>query len=311
MRVLKFSVSLLCFISCAVLSVLIFYRSRTPTQILIFFLCILVSMGISIGIAIKEKKFLFWSIPSWGIGVWLAVFAFVPSFWGIFNIGSVALLVLSLLFFALPFWMIQKKKHKWLWRICMMCYSLLAVFLISLSGLMIHQAYFSPPPATGNYTVVVLGCGLNGEEPSLMLALRLNRAKYYMDENPQAMCIVSGGQGADEVISEALSMYNYMVNDWGVDPSRIIMEDQSTNTRENLRFSMELAPEDSQGFVLATDGFHQYRASITAASVGMEPLYSVSSITPWGLLPSYWIRDLCGIPLTWLEEIWGIRIGNL
>lgn len=235
----------------------------------------------------------------------LSFFCLLAALWsipfGIFHIGNVVLLVLAVLLFLLPFWWKGTRKHK-VWRTLLTTgYALGFGCIATISVMMLWQAYNTPPPTQGDYTVVVLGCGLQGDQPSLMLRRRLNATARYLNANPEATCIVSGGQGHDEVISEAQAMATYLES-IGIDPSRIQMEDQSTNTRENLRFSMALLPESSLGTVIATDGFHQLRASITAKSLGMEPVYAISSVTPWGLLPSYWMRDLGGVPLTWLEE---------
>ena len=81
--------------------------------------------------------------------------------------------------------------------------------VIALTGLFAHAViwnYFAwcrPPQQTGEATVVVLGCKVNGEEPSLMLRRRLECAMEYLAENPQADCVVSGGMGDNESYTEA------------------------------------------------------------------------------------------------------------
>ena len=85
-------------------------------------------------------------------------------------------------------------------------------------------------------TVIVLGCGIRGERVSVGLAKRLNKAAEYHKKNPEAMIIVSGGQGPQEDISEALAMKRYLV-DKGIPEDKIIMEDKSTSTITNFRNS--------------------------------------------------------------------------
>ena len=91
-------------------------------------------------------------------------------------------------------------------------------------------------PKSQDVTMVVLGCKVNGTNPSLTLKSRLDAAYEYLSENESVSCIVSGGQGPDEGISEAECMYNYLVEK-GIDKDRLYMEDKSTSTRENLEFS--------------------------------------------------------------------------
>lgn len=173
---------------------------------------------------------------------------------------------------------------------------LLALFL---SFLMI-KAQFNEP--NGNTTVIVLGCKVKGENPSRMLKFRLDKAYDYLSENKDAVCIVSGGQGDDEIISEAECMYNYLVTK-GIDRERIIKEDKSRNTQENIAFSKEIIKEYSlsENISIVTDGFHQYRASYIAKNNGFENVYSLCAHTKALYLPSYWVREWAAILNEWAK----------
>lgn len=144
--------------------------------------------------------------------------------------------------------------------------------------------------------VVVLGCQVKGERPSRMLKYRLDAALVYLNENPGVPVVVSGGKGPDEAISEALCMKNYLVEN-GIPESRIIMEDKSTSTDENLEFSFAIL--DSMGLgrdiVLVTDGYHQYRAQLIAKRHGAGRVFSVSASTEFRFIPTYWVREWFGI----------------
>lgn len=83
----------------------------------------------------------------------------------------------------------------------------------------------------------MLGAGLNGDKPSAVLEMRLEKARLYLQEHPQTVVIVSGGQGPTEPVSEAESMKNWLMEK-GIPNSRIIMEDKSTTTAENIRYSL-------------------------------------------------------------------------
>ncbi len=173
---------------------------------------------------------------------------------------------------------------------------LLAIFL---SFLMIKAQMNEPE---GNTTVIVLGCKAKGEKPSRMLRYRLNTAYDYLSENKDAVCILSGGQGKDEIITEAECMYNYLV-DKGIDKTRLIKEDKSRNTQENIEFSQKIINEYSlsQNISIVTDGFHQYRASYIAKRCGFENVYALCVSTEALYLPSYWVREWAAILNEWLK----------
>lgn len=151
-----------------------------------------------------------------------------------------------------------------------------------------------------NATVIVLGCRVYGERPSLMLMERLKAACDYLIDNTDSMCIVSGGQGTDEDISEAECMYRYLT-DKGISPERLYKEERSTSTRENLTYSKEIIDryQLNPNIVIVTNEFHEYRAGKIAKKLGLQ--YSaVPSRTAWWLLPTYYVRELYAILLEWI-----------
>ncbi len=150
-------------------------------------------------------------------------------------------------------------------------------------------------PKDGNTTLVVLGCQVRGDRPSLMLKRRLDTAYDFLTENSDVKVIVSGGKGSDEEISEALCMRNYLV-ERGISGERIFMEDKSTDTRENISFSKAVIEERGlpADITIVTDGYHQLRADIFAGREGLRA-YNISSPTALWLLPTYWVREWLGI----------------
>lgn len=150
--------------------------------------------------------------------------------------------------------------------------------------------YQNRPPKQPN-TVIVLGCKVKGTTPSLMLRRRLEAAATYLSEHETAFCIVSGGQGPGESISEAQAMQTYLTAH-GIAADRILLEDQSTDTAENIANSKAIL--EQQGLplqvTLITDGFHQYRAHLLAEQNGLEA-WSVSGATRPILVPTYWVRE--------------------
>ncbi|MCM1307967.1 MAG: YdcF family protein [Butyrivibrio sp.] len=111
--------------------------------------------------------------------------------------------------------------------------------------------------------VIVLGARVRGTTITKSLAKRLEKALWYLESNPGTRAVVSGGRGDGEDISEAQAMCDYLIAN-GISEERIIMEDQSTNTEENIDFSMRLIGEDAgtdnPRIGVITNNFHVYRA---------------------------------------------------
>lgn len=144
--------------------------------------------------------------------------------------------------------------------------------------------------------VVVLGCQLWGEEPSPMLKKRLDVACELLNKYPDIPVVVTGGQGDDEVISEGEGMKRFLVRR-GISEDRIIVEDKSTSTYENIRNAFEItdAMGLSRDITIATSEYHMYRASLMAKQQGAGNVTSAPSRTDLNLVPVYWVREWLGI----------------
>lgn len=171
------------------------------------------------------------------------------------------------------------------------------ILIIIISFLMIKAANTKP---ADNATVIVLGCKVYGDRPSLMLTERLDAAITFLNDNPESMCIVSGGQGSDEAISEAECMYQYLICH-GIAAERIYKEDQLTSTRENIAFSYKIIQEHnlSTKIAIATNDFHEYRAGKIADQLSLEHGAVSGATAPW-LLPTYYIRELFAVVYEWI-----------
>ena len=110
--------------------------------------------------------------------------------------------------------------------------------------------------------MVILGCQVKPWGPSILLQDRLDKALDYLEDHPDLTIVVSGGQGPDEHISEAQCMYDYLT-EHGVDGAQILLEDQSHNTVENLRYTVDLLTEEgydpTADVVVVSNGFHLTR----------------------------------------------------
>lgn len=160
----------------------------------------------------------------------------------------------------------------------------------------VNMIIYAERPADDTKAVIVLGCQVRGEVPSTMLQGRLNAAWDVLNEYPEAVCVVSGGQGSGEDITEAEAMRRYLLEK-GIAGERIIKEDKSVSTRENIGFSAKLLEERGidGGVVICTNEFHQYRADIYASESGLKNVGHHSSHTPFHNILNYWIREWAAI----------------
>lgn len=142
--------------------------------------------------------------------------------------------------------------------------------------------------------LIVLGCQVNGTEPSLMLRERLDAAVEYLNAYPDAECIVTGGKGDRENISEAQCMYNYLTAA-GIDPGRIIMEDRATSTIENLRNSLALMDGTPENIAVLSSEFHLFRAGKMASDLGMEVSLIPADTAYFPLLANYFLREIFAV----------------
>lgn len=145
--------------------------------------------------------------------------------------------------------------------------------------------------------VIVLGSGLiRGRVPPL-LASRLNRGKRVLErfEQQRPVLVTSGGQGPDEPVAEAVAMADYLTDE-GVPPDRILVEDQSRTTEENLANSRDLLQAHGiTGPVAAvTNNFHAFRAAQLMRRLGLAG-YSVGSSTARYYWPSAVIREYLAV----------------
>lgn len=162
----------------------------------------------------------------------------------------------------------------WLRRTFIGLVCLSGVLFVVVEGCIISG--FSEKGQAGADYVIVLGAQMKTNGPSKALQYRLDEAARYLNENPDAKVIVSGGQGADEHISEAQGMYDYLTEK-GINPERIILEDQSVNTFQNLTFSAELLDKEKDSVAVVTNNFHVFRAVGIARKAGYKKVCGIAA----------------------------------
>ena len=141
--------------------------------------------------------------------------------------------------------------------------------------------------------VIVLGAGINGETPSLMLQSRIDAAAEYLLRHPEVPAVLTGGQGDGESISEAEAMRRGLTA-LGVAEDRLHLEDRATSTAENFAFSRQILEELglAEGRIaVVTNSFHCYRSHLLAQREGLTVM-DVPAETPWLILEiNYYMRE--------------------
>ncbi len=154
-------------------------------------------------------------------------------------------------------------------------------------------------PEQGADWIIVLGAQVRGTYITNSLKRRLDAALSYLENSPHTKVIVSGGQGPGEDISEAAAMSGYLVK-CGVPSERVFLEDRSTSTRENLRFSRKYADAEKDRVGIVTNDFHIYRSSLTARQEGYKNIIMI----PAGSNPifqiNYLVREFFAVVRTWI-----------
>lgn len=156
----------------------------------------------------------------------------------------------------------------------------------------------------GNFTyMIVLGTTVDGTEPSPMLQDRIEAAAKYMNTHPDVIAVVTGGKADAVNISEAQCMYNGLV-ELGIDPVRILMEDQATTTMENFQFSVELLEQElgrcPQNVGVLSSEFHLLRARMIGESYELNISTVPAHTSDTKTFFTYFLREIL---MVWYDGI--------
>ena len=235
---------------------------------------------------------------------------------GIINHGNVIGIVicLAVIFLLLLYDKFKKNKpFRIIARIAAGFFAASAVYSVVVSAFMLSAMLNTPQRAVQAgiisadepETVIVLGCKTLNGTPSLMLKNRLDAALDYLNQNPAAVCVVTGGQGADEVEPEAVTMRRYLIAN-GIDGGRIYTEEKSRNTEQNIMYTKEIIDEHNlpKNVVVVSEPYHVYRGMRNAEKLGLTPSAICADVsnTFWAM-PSYWLREIFAISRDYVFEI--------
>lgn len=190
------------------------------------------------------------------------------------------------------FWLKPRKFPRGLLIFIRSCVGVLVALFIAVEGVIFFGGTMKP--AQNLDCIIILGAKVNGREPSGALRNRIDTAGEYLKANPDAIAILSGGKGSDEEISEAQCMYERLTAQ-GIDPERLILEDSSTDTSENMRFSRELIPENVENIGIITNNFHIFRSMAIARKEGLENTSGIPVATSLISYPHYMMREFVGV----------------
>lgn len=236
------------------------------------------------------------------LGGFLALDAILAAILTNFHFGLLLTLVVGIMCIILGIFLnpiLQATQHgplKWL-KYLVICFMAAGAGLLLLIGI---------PGQNDTVTykedaLIVLGASVHGETVSKVLAYRLDKAAEYLNSNPDAICIVSGGKGPQEAITEALAMERYLIEK-GIPGQRIIKEEKATSTYENFLFSKALLDQHfDHPYTTAyiTNGFHIYRAGQIADLLGMPSSHLHAKID-WYDAPMNYLRECAALLKFWI-----------
>ena len=216
----------------------------------------------------------------------------------IWPVGGLLCLLLSAFYPKLINWI--KEWKTWL-KILAATPVCICILLFVVGECAILSGFVSDLPDNDADYLIVLGAKVNPNGPSLTLQKRIDAAYEYLAEHPHTIVIASGGQGWDEPMSEARCIANELIA-MGISADRILLEDRSTDTAENIQYSRELIDDSSDTTVLVlSNDFHCFRAAGIARRHLEAEVGHISADSVFFLLPHYMVREFAGLTVDLLK----------
>lgn len=192
---------------------------------------------------------------------------------------------------------------RWVCRILIVCLVLVGVAATA-TGICIGTRIDGSENPSAEFAVV-LGAGVNGSVPSQALRERLLAAERYLAQYPDAIVILSGGQGNNESITEARCMFDWLTAR-GADPARLRMEETATDTAQNISCSLALIESEfgvrPERIAVISSEYHLLRAGLLADRAGVEALCYPARTGNRIYFCQMFVREICGV---WAELLLG------
>lgn len=177
---------------------------------------------------------------------------------------------------------------------------ILAVIAIVVTG---GKIMFKALDTQGEFThLIVLGTAVEGTEPSQMLNDRIQAAAKFLEENPDVICVVTGGKTEGGSISEAQCMFNELTG-LGISAERILMEEQAASTIENFKFSLALLEQKlgklPENVGVLSSEFHLLRASMIAEDFGVHAVVIPATTSSIKDFAAFFAREIFMVWYDW------------
>jgi len=167
-----------------------------------------------------------------------------------------------------------------------------AVFVIC-QGCILTQFFSNGEP--GADYIIVLGAQMKDWGPSVVYKARLDSAIEYLNDNPDTKVIVTGGQGANESVSEGEGGKKYLFEQ-GIAEDRIIVESASLDTDQNISNALNLVEVTEDMKVgIVTNNFHVFRGVMIAKRYTDADVTGIAAFTEYQYLPNNMVRETFGI----------------
>ena len=231
------------------------------------------------------------------VGVFLVLDTVIVSMLSNFNLGVILPLVIGLPLLLLGVFM----HHMDHGLLAFVKWFLLGCYAVGVAFLLVMGIFMGTAAKRANEVdadaLIVLGAAVHGDRVTWVLSNRLDTAADYLSAHPDTVCVVSGGQGDGESVTEASAMQKYLVERRGIDESRILVEDKATSTRENFAFSKALIEETlgkDASIAFVTTDFHVFRAGRVAKKAGISAV-GIAAPDVWYIRINNFLRECVGI----------------
>lgn len=233
-------------------------------------------------------------ILSFLMGAGLLIWFCMPIPWQVLNVGNAAGILFGALLIAGSLWYVplcrwmERSKHARGLRMLRRVFWAVAAFCTAWAAFLTGCMLWTTPVPPENATVVVLGCKVS----SAALSARIDAAADYLRAHPNAVAVASGGLGTEGAQTEAAAIRAGLERR-GISPDRVLLEEQSRDTRENIAFSRAIIEREglNPSLAIVTEQYHIYRAVHLAEQQGAAA-YGVPATTPWYILSASYGREL-------------------